>query len=453
MENKNDNIDNENKNNNNDNMIQNNKDLNLASDNNIEIKGNNQKNKINNLEINSGNNINIEKDEKQNNLEINNNNQFNIEDKNIAKSNSFEMVNDFINIEKDPKNKKNSFSISSNNSSIINNSKNSNLSKSLQLKPVSNNTIETHGMQITKAQKAEIENNNYDYYSLFHEDYVLNKLKELKDNANEKNIYSDQIYLLIGGRKLEKRLILLTPSHLYIIEPKEPQFVLIMDKAEINKIAISNQNLNILIFIRNKGENVILLTLRRMDLLYFLKEHYHHSKKPIRFIYEDSFKILVKGKESILSVKDKIFTTLSNFDGAIKIGYLQKMSPLFFKTFSERLVVLTSIGLIVFNDPTKPPERLYPIIGSKISKALGTKYKRPNCFEILTPSGETKVFSAYKERELNSWIEEFNKVKKDFTNKMKKLDTVNKLEFINNKNSLYHVKEEENDDELIPEDK
>ncbi len=36
---------------------------------------------------------------------------------------------------------------------------------------------------------------------------------------------------------------------------------------------------------------------------------------------------------------------------------------------------------------------------------------------------------------------------------MKKLDTVNKLEFINNKNSLYHVKEEENDDELIPEDK
>ena len=190
-----------------------------------------------------------------------------------------------------------------------------------------------------------------------------------------------------------------------------------------------------------------------MDLLYFLKEHYHQSKKPIRFIYEDSFKIFVKGKETTLSVKDRIFTTLSNFDGAIKIGYLQKMSPLFFKTFSERLVVLTSIGLIVFNDPTKPPERLYPIIGSKINKALGTKYKRPNCFEITTPSGEIKVFSAYKERELNSWIEEFKKVKKDFSNKMKKLDTVNKLEFINNKNSLYNVKEEDNDDELIPEDK
>ena len=58
------------------------------------------------------------------------------------------MVNDFINIEKDPKDKKNSFSISSNNGTIIDNSKNINLSKSLQLKPVSNNTIEAHGMQI-----------------------------------------------------------------------------------------------------------------------------------------------------------------------------------------------------------------------------------------------------------------------------------------------------------------
>ena len=298
---------------------------------------------------------------------------------------------------------------------------------------------------LSQIKKEEIENNNYDYYSLFHEQYVLNKFREKKDNANEKNIYSDQIYLL-NGKKLEKRLILLTPSYVYIIDPKEAIFILIMEKSEIEKIAISNQNLNILIFMRKKAQSIILLTLRRMDLLNFLKEHYHNSKKPIRFIYEDSFTTSIKGKDTKLSVKDKIFTTLSNFDGAIKIGYLQKMNPnpLFFKSFSERLVVLTSIGLIVFNDPTKPPERLYPIIGSKILKALGNKYKKPNCFEILTPNGETKVFSAYKERELNAWIEEFEKIKKDFRNKMKKLDTVNKMEFIDN--NLYNVKEEENED-------
>ena len=32
---------------------------------------------------------------------------------------------------------------------------------------------------------------------------------------------------------------------------------------------------------------------------------------------------------------------------------------------------------------------------------------------------------------------------------MKKLDTTNKLEFIDNQNSLFNVKEEENEEELI----
>ena len=61
-----------------------------------------------------------------------------------------------------------------------------------------------------------------------------------------------------------------------------------------------------------------------------------------------------------------------------------------------------------------------------------------------------KVFSAYKEREMNSWLEEFNKVKADFQNKMKILDTKNKYTFIDNNNGLNNVKEEENEDEIIP---
>ena len=95
-------------------------------------------------------------------------------------------------------------------------------------------------------QDNEIENNNYDYYSLFHEDYVKTKLNELNDKGNEKNIYSDQIYLLSDKKKLEKKLILLTPSNIYIIEPKDASFNIIINKNEIKNIAISNKNLNIL---------------------------------------------------------------------------------------------------------------------------------------------------------------------------------------------------------------
>ena len=411
----------------------------------------------NNLEINKNNQINIpmSKTIKEDNLDFQistNNNNININEKSKEKLNIEISKSNIINIDNNNKNNIPNVSLNTNKIEISsqNNIPGKGRAKSeFTFQHVSNTNFEGKGKQmdrtLSQIKKEEIENNNYDYYSLFHEQYVLNKFREKKDNANEKNIYSDQIYLL-NGKKLEKRLILLTPSYVYIIDPKEAIFILIMEKSEIEKIAISNQNLNILIFMRKKAQSIILLTLRRMDLLNFLKEHYHNSKKPIRFIYEDSFTTSIKGKDTKLSVKDKIFTTLSNFDGAIKIGYLQKMNPnpLFFKSFSERLVVLTSIGLIVFNDPTKPPERLYPIIGSKILKALGNKYKKPNCFEILTPNGETKVFSAYKERELNAWIEEFEKVKKDFRNKMKKLDTVNKMEFIDN--NLYNVKEEENED-------
>ena len=430
----------------------------------------------NKLEINNNNQINIEKQEQKDiNLSPNSNNQINIENSKPEKGNNLEITNDKLIIENKPNKEKDNLEISksnnikvendkqnispSNNNTIQISSQNNTIVKSndknqIVLQEVNNINLESRRKRTAsfiKKEKEEIEKNNYDYYSLFHEDFVLNKLKELKDDANERNIYSDQIYLL-SGKKLEKRLILLTPSYIYIIEPKDAKFEQIIEKNVIEKIGISNQNLNILIIIRNKAENIILLTLRRMDLLNFFKQYYHHSQKTIRFTYEDSFKIKIKGKETLVSVKDKIFNTLSNFDGAIKIGYLQKMNPLFFKMFSERLAVLTSIGLIIFNDPTKPPERLYPIIGSKITKALGTKYKRPNCFEILTPNGETKVFSAYKERELNSWMEEFDRVKKDFSNRMKKLDTVNKIEFIDNKNNLFDVKEEDDDDDEKEED-
>ena len=297
----------------------------------------------------------------------------------------------------------------------------------------------------------EIENNNYDYYSLYHEDYVKAKLRAEKDNGNEKNIYSDQIYSLGDKKKLEKRLILLTPNKVYIIEEKNSIFDTTLDKSQIDKIVISNQNLSILAFLTKNGKNdILLLTLRRMDLLYYLRDHYRISDKPLRFEYKDNFLIKINKKDFNISVKEKNFTTLSNFDGAIKIGYLQKLDSRLFKIFNQRLVVLTSIGLIVFDDPKKPPERLYPIIGSKISKASYEKYKKSNVFEIKTPAGETKVFAAYKEREMNSWIEEFEKVKEDFKKKMKKLDTTNKIEFINNNNTLCNVKEEENEEEILP---
>ena len=247
---------------------------------------------------------------------------------------------------------------------------------------------------------------------------------------------------------MDKKLILLTPTNIYFLEKDNFNTILILNKNEISKVAVSNQNLNILSFVKKNGENVLLLTLRRMDLLYYLRDQYRSVDKPLRFTYEDSFKVMIKNKLTLISVRDTLFTSLSNFDGAIKVGYLLKLHH-YFRTFDQRLVVLTSIGLILFDDPTKAPERLYPIINSKIEKDLSRKYKRDNVFEITTIAGEVKVFAAYKEREMNAWLEEFRKVQENFKNKMKQLDTTNKIEFLDNKNALSNVVEEDFEEELI----
>ena len=438
------------------------------NNNNEDKKEEKKDNKI--LEINNNNQINIDNKNQNKILEINNNNQIDIENKKENEIKKFGIENNSINIENNnPVNRKRTIvdvgpnKLSSEKVLGITNAGSEEIQGRNRIKtiqPANNSSYSAIGKKngfISLEEQEKIENNNYDYCSLFHEDYVKKKLSQLNDNGNEKNIYSDEIYLLSDKKKsLEKRLMLLTPSYLYIIESKEAQFVLTLNKNEINKIAISNQNLNILAFIKNNGVNILLLTLRRMDLLYYLRDYYRKSNQiPLRFTYQDEYKVMIKGKYSTLSVKDKIFTTLSNFDGAIKIGYLQKLNPHFkhFKLFNQRLVVLSSIGLIVFDDPTKPPERLYPIINSEIKQVSAQKYKKSNCFEIKTLAGETKVFAAYKEREMTSWIEEFNKVKEDFKKKMKKLDTANKIEFIDNNNALPNVEEEKVEDELLPNSK
>ena len=427
----------------------------------IENKG---KKQLHNDKLKSSDNIvyTFNSKDKLNQLEMNNNNQINIinEDKkeNKDKKEKLEIEKNWMNIEEEGNKKERKRTIVLDTKKLP--------AKILEAQKVNSEEIRSRdrikSMKIQNSNLAamkkkrgiisieeEIENNNYDYCSLFHEQFIRQKLNDLKDKGNEKNIYSDEIYLLSDKKKvLEKRLILLTPTNIYIIESKDSKFLQIINKSEINRIDISNQNLNIISFVKKNGDNTLLLTLRRMDLLYYLREYYRQTDKPLRFEYKDHFKVIIKGKECQLSVRDKIFTTLSNFDGAIKIGYLLKLTH-FFKVFSQRLVVLTSIGLIVFDEPTKPPERLYPIIGSQIETVLPEKYKRANCFEIKTLSGEVKVFAAYKERERASWLEEFNKVKEDFKKKMKKLDTTNKLEFIDNQNSLFNVKEEENEEELI----
>jgi hypothetical protein len=253
------------------------------------------------------------------------------------------------------------------------------------------------------------------------------KFKEQKDKCNEFNTYSDQIFLLSEKKHFNKSYIVITPSHIYLIEPKNMIFTHIIKKEDILSFQISNKNVNIIMFQIKGGDNILIETLRRMDLLSYLRDFYRNNKSLIKIKYEDKFDVKIKGKLTTILVKDKIFENLSNFDGAQKIGYLfLYYGTYIFPIFKEKLFVLTSIGLIMFDEPSSPPSKLYPIIGSTVQNLEGTKYNRENVFQITLLSGKIKIFATRKRRERESWLKEFNKINKEYQVKMKQLDTINK---------------------------
>ena len=174
---------------------------------------NNEEQKNNKLDINSSNQINLQmSNEKKNDFQINNEINDKIEDepKKEEKKQIFEISNsNNINVEnKEDKNiiiknnqnmpsNKNSIEISSQGSTPMPLSNKSNNNKII-FEHTSNNNIQINERNSQKIknekERQQIENNNYDYYSLFHESSVKLKLREKNDNANERNIYSDQIY-------------------------------------------------------------------------------------------------------------------------------------------------------------------------------------------------------------------------------------------------------------------
>lgn len=165
--------------------------------------------------------------------------------------------------------------------------------------------------------------------------------------------------------------------------------------------------------------------LRRTELLYYFRDLYRMKNLgKLRFKYSDNFKIRRGGGYSNIIVNQaNNFFIAPNFENAQKLGYLLKLGSGFFGKFNEKLVVLTNIGLLYFDDPNKPPKKLIPIINSEVIKVDEKKYRQKYCFEIKTQGGgELYIFSAKTQEELDSWILEFKSFKKSYDKKIKSID-------------------------------
>ena len=254
---------------------------------------------------------------------------------------------------------------------------------------------------------------NKDYYYLHQEDYVKRKLEHLNEACSERNIYSDQIYVLVEKNKFVKKYIMLSPNHFCIINQNTLKFEYVEKIKNIEKIVISNKNLNMILFKFSIGEDLLIESLRANDLIAYMKKNYF-SNKGSTFRYKDQFIIKLKGQLHRHNATDKILTDLPNFDGAIKFGYLSLYKPrLISSNFTETIGVLTNIGLLLLEESSLRPIQLIPILESKIKKVNNKS------LEIILPSGISNLFQFRKPRERDEWMQQFSKMKNDYNEKMK----------------------------------
>ena len=267
---------------------------------------------------------------------------------------------------------------------------------------------------------------NKDYYYLYLEEYIRRKLSSLNDKCSGGSIYSDKISVLVERKTLVKKYLLLSPLNFCIIEPNSLKFVYIDKITNIKNIVISNKNPNMVLFRFNDGEDLLIESLRTYDLILFMKNNYFPEDKEM-FRYEDKFIIKLKGQLQRIVVTDKVLINIPNMDGALKVGYLFFYKANFISSnFTQVLGALINIGLVIFDEATLKPMLLIPIIGSEIRKVEKERFGNNNCFEIVLPSGETKVFSSKRAKERRSWLIHFSKMQTDYEEKMKKIGAIKK---------------------------
>ena len=264
----------------------------------------------------------------------------------------------------------------------------------------------------------------YDFKYLTLNKKIKKLLLHNNENLNAYEIFSDQINYILNGEKKQKGILLITSQCFYILDQtSEMNYILRISHQLLASLSITKNNFNHLLLIFNEGSFIIIEMLNRIHLLHYLKElYYEYNYKKININFCDSFNIKLKNNlvyiYELKNKKDIILTP--NFENAQKLGVLLKYQENFFSAyFDEKFIVLTSIGLIVFEkNYFNKPLIIIPIIGSVIKSITANDKKKLYCFVIKTFTNETFIFGSGKLKEINDWIKELNSYKDLYQSRM-----------------------------------
>ena len=251
------------------------------------------------------------------------------------------------------------------------------------------------------------------------------KIKEIFEKIGEdyilEDIFSDIIYLLDKFEQLYKNIMFITKKCIYIIEPESYKIKYTFVKTILLRFTLSSINCNIIVFHFKTGNDLVLMTLRRPELIsYFIKSENYDSKNKneIKFRYADEFNIKKDGEYYTQKIKTSMNSTSFNFQTAIKLGYLIKINEGYiFTQYHEKLVVLTDFGLFYFNNPTVAPKKLISIIGAEINDLKNKFGEKLFCFEIIAMNKYNIVFGSYCKNDYEEWLEKLKEIKKKYENR------------------------------------
>ena len=326
---------------------------------------------------------------------------------NESNKNVNEKVNKIIDNRKESKNKinvdnfinNNKFSFAPNNYNVMKNS-------------INNNKSDKH---------------YYDFKYISSNKIIRKLLLYNNDKVKSGEIFSSQIYFILNGNKKRRGLLLITSQCFYILDDSNDMNVIIrICHNLLSSISLPQENFNHLLLSFSDDSYIIIEIYQRIHLLNYLKELYSIYKyKKLNIYFCQSFNIKSKNNHSYLydlkTNKDIILTP--NFEGAQKLGFLKKYKESIFSAyFTEKLIVLCSIGLVVFSKSNiNVPKLIIPLIGSTVEFTTAYTNEKLFCFIIKTVNNETFMFGSPKKNETNDWIEEIKDYQKFYEIKMNEL--------------------------------
>ena len=258
----------------------------------------------------------------------------------------------------------------------------------------------------------------FDYLHLFNNGKIRQILIKIGDYCLSNEIFSDIVYLLDEYDQIYKYILFITKKCIYIIESDTYKIKYTFVRNILLRFTIANNNCNIIVFHFNIGNDLVIMTLRRPELIYYflkIKDNDNNEQLELKFKYADEFNVKKDGRYYTQKIKSSMNSIAFNFQTAIKLGYLTKINEGYiFNQYHEKLVVLTDFGLFYFDNPTVNPKKLIPIIGSDIVPLKNKFNDRQYAFEIRTINKNKIVFGTEDKEEYEDWIKIFNEVKEKY---------------------------------------